>query len=215
MILALTTNSLFAGAWPRGKGNVFVAANAELTWPDGRTIELPDIYGGTYLEFGLSQRITLGLDLGSSDATRPDRLKSVGFVRYTLTTPDAPYQFAIDAGAGRFLGETVARLGGSLGTGFTSFDRQSWVSIDLHTLRSTTSGNHATTLDATYGVSMKRGKIMGQLSGFQAFDRTQSVSFTPSFAYDLGKGRHLEIGVRIGLKEKPDPALKIGIWQEF
>lgn len=204
-----------AGAWPRGTGNIFVAASAEMTWPKGRAIELPDIYGGTYLEYGLNARVTLGLDVGSTDITRPDRLKTITFARYTITPSNQLSQIAFDFGAGTFLGEPVVRLGVSYGKGFTFSGRQSWVAVDAHSLQAINTQQFATSIDATFGVSMKRGKLMGQVSAFQAFDRTQNASFTPSFAYDIGHGRHLEIGARIGLTGKPDPALKIGIWQEF
>ena len=214
-LLCATPSLVFAGAWPRGEGKMFVAASAEMTWPDGRALELPDIYGATYLEYGLRPHVTMGLDIGSADITKSERLKAVGFVRYTITQGSSPYQIAVDAGVGTFSGQNVVRFGASYSKGLSIFARDAWVSLDANTLRTTQSAQFASSIDATFGVTLKRGKIIGQISAFQAFDRTRNVSFTPSFAYYLGKGRHLEIGARIGLSGKPDPALKIGIWQEF
>ena len=213
--LFVTAQHANAGAWPRGKGKTFSASSAILTWPDGRTIDLPDIYGSTYLEYGISPRLTMGLDMGSPDATRPDRLKTVGFLRYTLTGPNKTHQFAIDVGGGRYLGPDVFRLGISYGLGFQSFSKNSWVAVDAHALRTTTGTQTAYVLDATYGISLKRGKLMAQVSAFHAFDNAKSLNFAPSYALDLGRKRHLEVGVIVGLRGKPDPTLKVGIWQDF
>jgi len=112
-----------AGAWPRERGKTFVSSSASARWPDQRPLELPDIYGSVYVEHGLGARITLGLDVGSSDATRKDRLKTVAFLRYTLTPSSSQHQVAFDIGGGTHRGADVLRLGASYGTGFTSFER--------------------------------------------------------------------------------------------
>lgn len=214
-VLCVLAPCVSAGAWPRGEGKVFISASGSFTWPEGRALELPDIYGSNFLEYGLIDRVTLGLDLGSADITRADRLKAVGFARYTLTRPDAPNQFAIDAGLGQLNGASVVRLGVSYGRGFQSFGLNSWISIEAHSLYDPKGRAFTSSLDATYGVGLARGKLMAQISGYRSFDHAQSLSITPSYVLDLGKGRHLEIGSRIGLRGVPDPALKIGIWQEF
>lgn len=213
--LCVAASMATAGAWPRGKGKTFASSSASLTWPDKRELELPDVYGSSYLEYGLSKRLTIGLDMGSPDATRPERLKTVGFLRYTLTNENSAHQIAIDSGGGKYLNTDVFRLGMSYGLGFQTLKKNSWISIEAHTLRMTSNTQAAYSLDATYGISLEKGKIMGQFSAYQAFDKARNISLTPSYAHDLGNGRHLEIGVTVGLLGKPDPALKIGIWQEF
>ncbi len=214
-VLCLSAPHANAGAWPRGKDKTFVASSATLTWPDKRELELPDIYGASYLEHGISARLTMGLDMGSPDATRPERLKTVGFLRYTFTPQTSPVQLAIDGGGGRYLGTDVARVGLAYGLGFKSFSKNSWIAVDAHALRSVRDTRTAYSFDATYGVALSGGKAMAQISAFQAFDEIRTIKLTPSYAHDLGLGRHLEIGVVLGLRAKPDPVLKIGIWQEF
>jgi len=213
--LCLVAPGADAGAWSREKGKTFIAGSGIATWPDDRDFELPDIYGSLYIEHGLGKRLTLGLELGSPDVTRKARLKTVGFLRYALSPPDKQNQFSIDGGIGTYLDKDVLRFGASFGRGLSVLERNSWVSVDANILVTPRKAKTAIALDATFGVSLKHGKIMGQLSGYQGFDKKQFLSFIPSYARDIGKGRHIEIGVVIGLHEKPDPALKIGIWQEF
>jgi hypothetical protein len=204
-----------AGAWQRAKGSVFLSSSASITWPKDRPLELPDIYGSTYAEFGLGRRLTLGLDAGSSDTTKPSKLKAVGFLRYTLSNPNARHQFAVDLGGGSYLGNSVFRAGAAFGMGLKFKDRAGWLSLEGHTLLDLETRQSVKTLDGTLGISMKRGKIMGQFSAFQSASQQSTMSFTPSYALDLKSGRHLEIGISFNVKGKPDPALKIGIWQEF
>lgn len=220
MLLALTAafcapQMASAGAWARGKGKTFVSATAILTWPKGRALEYPDVYGGLYIERGLGPRLTFGLDIGTSDATRPSRLKAMGFMRYTLTAPDARLQFALDIGAGRYLNAPALRLGAALSSGVSLGSKQGWISLDAHALHQIGTSKTAITLDATFGVSMERSKLMAQLSGFRSLDGRRSAQITPSYVRQIGKGRFFEIGASIDLKSTPDPVLKIGVWQEF
>lgn len=215
LAVCLCTQHANAGAWPRGKGKVFLSASGSLTWPKGRALEYPDIYGSTYAELGLGARLTLGLDLGSSDATRPDRLKAVGFVRYTLTSAQSRHQFALDLGAGKNLGQNTIRLGASYGTGLQLLGHSGWLSVDAHMLRETASGALTQTFDATLGLNTQRGKLMALFSAHRAAQGQSTLSLTPSYAHKLNDKSHLEIGLTFDLRAGPDPALKLGVWQEF
>lgn len=204
-----------AGAWPRGKGKVFVAFNGSFTWPNGRAFEYPDIYGGGYAEVGLGKRLTLGLDLGSPDYTRSSRLKAVGFLRYSLSAPDAAHQFSVDLGAGNYQGDPVVRLGASYGKGLALFSKSGWISMDANMLINPSSRDTTSAIDATLGVNLEHGKLMGLLSMHRSATGTDTYKFTPSYARKLSDKRHIEIGVTFDVKGRSDPALKLGIWQEF
>lgn len=201
--------------WPLEKGKTFLALSASAVWPEKRPIELPDIYDSTYAEHGLGAGLTLGLDLGSPDTTRKDRMKTVAFMRYTLTPSSAKHQLSLDLGAEIFEGSHLVRLGASYGKGFQSFNQNSWITIDAHALHHPTLRRTSVWVDATYGVSFTHGKLMAQISAFQRFDGTRTSKFTPSYAHDLGHGRHIEIDMNIDLQNTPDTTLKLGIWQEF
>ena len=109
-LMCLAASHVHAGAWPRGKGKTFGASAATFTWPDQRELQLPDIYGSTYLEHGIAPRLTMGLDIGTPDAKRLNRLKSVAFLRFTLTANDAPFQVAVDGGGGHYRDTNVTRF---------------------------------------------------------------------------------------------------------
>ena len=202
-------------AWPRGKGKAFTSSSASSTWPDGRAFKYPDVYGSGYTEFGISARFTLGFDLGSSDSTRPDRLKVVGFIRYTLTDPQSRHQFALDFGGGTYLGQGVVRLGASYGTGLQMGNRSGWLSVETNMLKGMKTQQITHSIDATLGLNLERSKLIRLLSIHRAATGQSTFSFTPSYAHELKGGRHVEIGVTVDLDGALNPALKLGIWQEF
>ena len=57
-----------AGAWPREEGSLFVSSLARLSWPQDTTTwtsyEPTGEYYTLYVEYGLTERLTVGLDLG-------------------------------------------------------------------------------------------------------------------------------------------------------
>ncbi|WP_293440174.1 hypothetical protein [Planktotalea sp.] len=211
LLMCLAASHVHAGAWPHGKGKTFSASSATFTWPDQRKLKFPDIYGSTYLEHGITPRLTKGLDMATPDAKRHNRLRSVAFSRFTLTANDALFQVAVDGGGGHYRDTDVMRFGLSYRIGFKTLKKDSWISVDAHTLQAVADDCAAYALDATYGITLKHGKIMGQISTFQAFDDAQSISVTPAYAHRIGKSTHFEVGVVLGIRSKPDPTLKIGI----
>ena len=60
-----------ASAWPQEKGSGFASAAVHLSWPqDIRTWQSTDPtgrYDALYFEYGLTDRLTAGLDLGRRD----------------------------------------------------------------------------------------------------------------------------------------------------
>ncbi|MGH1577379.1 hypothetical protein [Planktotalea sp.] len=213
--LLIACQSLHAGAWPRGKGKVFASASGIFSWPQGRAIELPDIYGSGYAEFGLGQRLTLGLDLGSSDATLVSKLKAVAFVRYSLSDADARHQFALDIGGGQYLGNPVLRMGGSYGTGLQFGKLSGWYSMDVHSLINPNTRASTQNLDASLGVNLSKSKLIGSFSAHRSDTGKRTFTLTPSYAYQINKSQTIEMGIVFDLKRTSDPKLKLGVWQEF
>lgn len=204
-----------SGPWPRGKGHVFVSSSAFATWPAGRSVELPDIYGTAFAEFGLTDRVTLGLDFGTADYQKSSRSKAIALVRYTLSAPGASLQSALEIGGGMDQGRTVLQIGGSLGRGLSIGKTSGWATADAKLLHSPSIDETAYGLDLTVGINQPRTKYIAQLSALQSYSGKPFVSFVPSVVRQIGKHSHVELGASIGLKNKPDPALKLGIWREF
>lgn len=228
MCLALCLSALIAlasapaadaGPWAREAGTAFVSAAAIATWPSGRALDKPDIYGTSYAEVGLGHGLTLGATFGTPDYGDPMRLKAVGFLRYTLTPPSAAHQFALDLGGGLDQGHGVLRVGASLGRGLELRGQgqtvPGWISADAAALFQPDTRQTHFAVDVTFGVSQRRTKYMAHLSASQSYDAAAYVTLTPSIAHQISDGLHIEMGVSVGLKNKPDPELKLGIWREF
>jgi len=214
-LIAVLGSSVQAGAWARGEGKSFASVTAFATWPAGRAPEMPDVYVSTYAEYGLSPRLTFGLDLGSADYANPDRHKALAFVRYTLTEASSANQAAIDFGAGRDEAQPVVRLGLAYGRGMQMNGHNGWFSAEATGHYAPQSNQHALSGNITVGISAGRMKYLAQVSGSQAYSGLQTATFTPSVVRQLNDRMHLQLGAAIGLKNKPDPALKVGVWIEF
>ena len=66
VLLCLWGHAAVSGAWMRDKGSLFIAAGGNFWLSDGS--QLPVHYDPTlYAEFGLTERLTLGLDLYTAD----------------------------------------------------------------------------------------------------------------------------------------------------
>lgn len=214
-LIAFAAQPAQAGAWARGKGKAFLSTGSYSTWPDGRALERPDVYGTIYGEYGITNRLTLGVDLGSADAEKWSRTRAIGFLRYTLTRSEARNQFAIDLGVGQDESQTVMRAGLSFGRGFSFGKSNGWVSLDWATLHDFKTLEQSHSLEATLGTSWRKSKLMAQFSGYQNRKGDQTLTFTPSWAREMRPGLHLEVGVAFGIKGKPDHSLKVAVWRSF
>ena len=85
LLCLMLPGSAVAGAWQRETGRVFVATTIRLGWPQDITtwtsMEPTSQYNTVYMEYGLSPRMTLGLDLGRAVSGAS---KAVGFVQIPL-----------------------------------------------------------------------------------------------------------------------------------
>lgn len=204
-----------AGPWARGDGKIFASSSIFLKWPNGRDFDRPDVYGAAYVEYGVSGRITLGIDAGSPDYMDTSRTKAIGFLRYTLTPSDARHQFAVDLGAGVDNGDALARIGLSYGTGWTLGTLSGWVTLDGFGLHAPQTDVTKAAADLTVGVTAQNMKYMVQLSASQTNAGQQTAAIKPSVVRKINKSTYVELGAVFGLINKPDPELKIGIWKEF
>lgn len=201
-----------AGAWPREKGTGFISAVTYLSWsqdyllwesyaPSGR-------YDTLYLEYGLTARWTLGLDLGRSVSGAE---KVVAFARRPLARPDSWLQIAAEIGAGQIDGDTVVRPGLSLGYGWDG----GWLNADLLAEHFSDRGETDVKLDLTYGQSLGRHKLMMQVQAGQQAGDDAFVRLVPSVVTPIWRAVSLEIGATYGVMGDESMGLKLGIWTEF
>ena len=200
-----------AGAWPREKGTGFASATSYLSWAQDYTTWVSYApaarYDTLYLEYGLTDRWTVGLDLGRSVS---GGTKLVAFVRYPLGER-LGIQIAPELGIGQIEGKTVIRPGLSLGKGVA----RGWAAADFAAELFPETGNADAKLDLTLGMNLGARRAMvqfqtGQQTGDEAFLR-----IVPSVTTPLGKRFDLELGVSYGVLGDTSMGLKLGLWTEF
>lgn len=226
LLLVFTTHAQ-AGPWPRGKGKVFFSAHA-----NGEYIEEFDLirqYGSVYAEYGLTDKITLGVDYNGSEITTD---KAIAFVRIPIGRTDQKYRFSAELGAGLVDGEMVFRPGFSIGRGIAWRERNGWITLDTRVNMGGSSvlGNRIEA-DFTFGISAtKRTKVILQLQGGMQSKGDDYLKFAPSVVFELKprkarvkrkkrkqrKGKQfIEFGVTTGIVNYDNYSAKLGIWREF
>jgi hypothetical protein len=202
-----------AGAWQREKGAGFAMVSAQVSWP--QDLLLATAFGPTedyqtfYLEYGLTPRLTLGLDLGRSVSGGD---KTIVFFQTPLRNRDTGPKVAAQLGLGRIDSDTVVRPGLSVGWGL----ERGWVSVDALAEMHTGTGRNDLKLDVTWGRNLKddRKLILQMQSGLRQGDPA-FARLVPSYVVPLGQRLKAEVGGTYGLTGDRSMGLKFGLWTEF
>ena len=205
-----------AGAWPRDKGSFFIAADLRLGWPQElstlQSAEPTGKYYTFYLEYGLTDRLTLGLDLGRSVSGEG---KTVVFLRHPVTRPEARLKIALELGLGNIDGQTVLRPGISLGHSFELREMPGWIALDS-VAELSESGGTDLKVDLTLGLSTAQDtKYMLQLQAGAPAERAPFLRLAPSVVIPAGRDRHVELGGTYGITGDASFGIKLGLWQKF
>ncbi|MCH2095155.1 MAG: hypothetical protein MK160_08575 [Rhodobacteraceae bacterium] len=213
-ILLLLGGQVSAGAWPRDKGTWFGSTAIRFAWPRGQwPLEAPAQYYTLYMEYGLTDQVTLGLDAGRSVSGAG---KTILFARYPIRNRNTGLKVGAELGAGRIDGAFVIRPGLSLGYGFAAKRGSGWISVDTVAEMTLETSNTDFKADITYGRSMPNGtKWILQLQSGKPANQDMFLRFAPSLVIDLKKGRMFEVGATIGAKNDSEIGLKIGMWHHF
>ena len=212
--LALGFPSLVdAGAWPREQGSTFVAAGISLRWPQDLshwTSAAPtQEYRTFYLEYGLTDRVTLGLDLGRS-VSGDD--KSIVFAQIPILQKDRGPKLALQLGVGMIGEDTILRPGLAVGWGL----KQGWLSADAVAEVSTADGGTDLKLDVTWGRKLARDrKLILQMQLGAPQDDPAFARFAPSLVVPLRGKLKSEIGATWGVAGDTSMGLRFGLWAEF
>jgi hypothetical protein len=199
-----------AGPWLREAGEGFLSFSVEAV---GSGNQAGSAFATVYAEYGLSERITLGFDLGGSE---DDLYKTVIFAKSPIPWLDADLKGAMELGIGMTRDQMILRPGISLGRGFPLGTASGWMVIDtLAHIEAQGSGIHLTT-DVTFGVNMTdRSKFILQLqSGHDLMD-LEHLKIAPSYVFERKPGQHVELGMLAGLENSEDFAIKLGLWRGF
>lgn len=211
LVACLAASPAFSGAWPRAKGEVFLAGATRVA---ATRLEGPySIYSTAYLEYGLNDRLTLGLDFGHgiSGAT-----KMIAFVQHPLPIGSDRHRFAAQIGLGQISGEATLRPGLSYGFGFERDGGPGWVSIDSVAEIRLASGHTDYKSDITLGLSHgDRMKSVFQIQTGLSHGDPSFIRLAPSLVIRVGARTHLEIGMTKGLVGDHQTGFKIGFWRKF
>lgn len=211
--LCLLAGPLCAGAWPRERGTGFVSAAVRLAWPGPLSSTPPQPgYQTVYAEYGLTDRLTAGVDLGRSVSGQS---KLVAFLRYPLPVR-GDWRSAVELGLGQIDGEPVLRPGVSLGRGTQNAHGFGWLSVDTVAEYGLRRNAIDWKLDATYGVALPRDRklILQVQSGLPA-GRKGFVRLAPSAVFPISKTFSAEVGVTIGLAGDRGTGMMVGLWSQF
>ncbi len=152
----LLASSAQAGPWLRAAGEGFLSFSVETP-----VSESGQSFATTYVEYGLSDKVTLGFDLGGHET---ELYKAVAFAKMAFGRPDATLKIAAELGIGTADHETVLRPGLSIGRGFSLGDFSGWMSIDTLANIEIDTSDTAVTTDITVGLNLSdRTKLLVQL----------------------------------------------------
>ncbi|MFZ7092191.1 hypothetical protein [Primorskyibacter sp. 2E233] len=213
LILIFCATVAQAGAWPREKGHGFVSTAVRLSWPQNLshwTSPNPtEQYYTAYLEYGLTDKVTLGFDLGRSVSGDG---KTVGFLQWPLRSADKGPKISAALGLGRIGEQIVLRPGLFIGWGLN----KGWLTIDSTAEYQIENALTDYKMDITWGRNLARDrKLILQLqTGKPAVDPA-FVRLAPSIVVPMGKRAKLETGGTLGLVGDTSMGLKIGLWTEF
>lgn len=210
MLLPWLAGPCRAGAWPREKGQVFVVLSGQIEARDATGLYRQ--HGGLYAEYGATDRLTLGLDLGN-DMIR--MTKTIGFLRWPLGPPDRPLKVAVELGAGEVEQENALRPGLSLGRGIVLWDRPGWLAFDA---RAALLGGRDVALesDLTFGLSTgPKVRLILQLQTGRPETGDAYSRLAPAIVYETGPGRQIELGVIAPITGGGEKGIKLGLWRSF
>lgn len=213
MLVALSSTAQ-GGAWPRDKGDLFIAAGGNFLLSDGA--ELPVYYDPTvYAEYGLTGRVTLGIDLYTADKGRI--ASAFGFAAVPIGSLDAKNRAMVSLGYGYRLNpdtstEALMRMGLSLGRGL---DR-GWLAADISATIGTIDTTWRPKADFTWGRTWSPHWTMTlQLQTGQGFFDDYYAKYSPTVIYKVNDRIKINIGAVKALTGDGGGALKAETWLTF
>lgn len=226
MCLCLQATPLVAGAWPREAGTGFASLSF---WPaqDGA-----GNYTALFAEWGLSPRLTLGLDAGRSVS---GQTKAVVFIR-TPVMAWADNRIAAGIGWGQIAGQRVIRPGLSLGRNLNSAYGAGWFAVDTVLELDLETRDMDVKADITLGftpspaagppapwtamlqlqtgiVALKESLFLLREAGIRP--EPSFLRIVPSVTFRLREGVDLELGFYHSLTGSDERGAKLGLWTRF
>ena len=198
VLFALAATEAAAGAWPRPKGETFVSiATRQSTGARTLIGAVQDLhnYTSVYAEYGLTERLTLGLDAGHGSGPDEAVDAALVFARLPVWSP-GEHKVAADLGFGLLADgveptQTRIRPGLAWGRGFESRWGGGWLGMEASYEIRLPSGEHAAKADFTAGLKPKEGwmGILQLQAGAYTDAEAPILRLAPSVVRQVGRRR--------------------------
>ena len=213
-----------AGAWPRPKGETFLSFGQQLS--TGATTLLAataDIrsWSALYAEYGLTERLTVGLDAGLGQG-RDERVQAVlAFARLPVWSP-GDHRVAVDLGLGTLAAtdedrQTRLRAGLSWGLGIAEGRHGGgWLGMESSAELREPAGEVALKADFTAGWKPNdRWMVIGQVQTGYYPDVGGIVRIAPSVVRRTSARSHLQLGATAEVVGERALGLSAAVWFSF
>jgi hypothetical protein len=210
--LTVPASEVTSAAWPRGEDKSFVALSYE------STVDGPDFgdYGAFYYEYGVTEKLTFGLDIGKSrDA---GQVSAIAFLRYPLGAPEGDNVFAAELGLGwaERDGSAVAALrpGLSWGRPVSGAWGSGWLGVES-TYALYEDGEGLGKIDSSFGINHANGNLsIFKLEFAAPSDGDETLAFAPSHVVKVSENSFLEFGLSHEFTDSVTK-VKVGVWHSF
>ena len=214
VVVSFCATTAVGGAWPREEGTLFIATGGNFWLSDGS--ELPVHTDPTlYAEYGLTDRITLGLDLHTADKGRI--FSGFAFVQYPIGDLDSRNRYAVSLAYGYRTDavrpdEVLMRGGFHYGRGMD----HGWLAVDATATYGTADDTWRAKVDATWGQNWDdRWTTTLQLQTGQGFTDDLYAKISPTVIWSLNEDVRLSLGVVKGLTGDKGAGIKLETWLTF
>jgi len=202
-----------AGAWLREKGHGFTSASVTLYRFQGAY----DYKTTAYAEWGMAERLTLGIDINEQPGLAGHALI---FARYPLWDLGTKGRFAAELGLGahHWLGDwaPMGKLTLSYGKGLETRWGNGWLAVDTGWERRSGTKTNIFKLDMTAGLSTAR-RIDPMLQVETAYVPGHPLfwTITPSLLIEGSKRRTWVLGLERKSDLPGSLNIKFSLWREF
>ena len=214
LALACVASLAQAGAWPREKGELFIAVGGNMWLSDGA--QLPVHTDPTlYAEFGLTERLTLGLDLHTAD--KGQILSGFVFALVPIGDLEARNRYAVSFAYGtridaRAPTDQLLRGGLHWGRGYDG----GWFAIDATATYGINDPTWRPKADLTWGRHWSDSWTTTlQLQTGQGFTGDLYAKISPTVIYNYSDDVKFAVGAVQGLTGDRGSGLKIETWISF
>jgi hypothetical protein len=213
-----------AGAWPREKGETFLSLSQSVS-SGSPALLAPDqsfrSFSSVYAEYGLTDRLTIGLDAAYGWGPEADLWTGLAFARWPLAETAAGNRFAMDFGLGRRIdsGEGTdlrARLGLAWGRGFESGWGPGWMGIEGSAERLIPANDQVYKADFTIGLKPDADwMLILQLQTGLYPEADPLARIAPSVARRITDRLRAQLGVDTTIAGARSYGVKLSAWWSF